>query len=679
MKKEYNITGLDCGHCALTLEKYLQKVDGVISASINFSTSKLYLEIEDDKVLSTIKNINKTIKQVNPDVKISQGHDHSFDSTVSQLDIILYCVGLVLGLIILFVKPIPTWLYFTMLITSLLLMGYKTYFKAIFQSIHLKLDENTLVTISIIGACALNESMEGLMVIALYTLGKMLESRAVNYSRKSISALINTQPEYAIILKDEREEKVKPEQVEVGDIIVVKPGEKIPVDGVIIDGNCNIDKRHLTGESIPVNVSVDDSVPSGSIVLDGVLKIKATSKYTDSTVSKILNLVSNATNKKSKTETFISRFSSYYTLGVIILSFVVWGITWAVLGNINTAIYRGLIFLVVSCPCAFAISVPLSYFSGIGRCSKQGILIKGSNYLDTCASIDEILLDKTGTLTTGEFEVVKVETAQGTKESELFEIVVAGEQNSLHPIAKAICGFYGKNSKCVAKNYHEVAGKGIEFEIKRNKYFVGRSLNSKGYTQVDVLKSDKLIGSIYLQDKIKSSSYVMVENLKKLNVSSMMLTGDNMSIAKKVCQDIGIDSYHAELMPQDKFNILEKEKSKGKTVAFVGDGINDAPALTLSDVGISMGIMGSQATIESSDVVIADDNLKRIPDLIKISKRTKKIVLENIIFAGVTKLTFLILGALGITGMLLAVFADVGVTLLAILNSLRVLTYKIKN
>ena len=679
MKKEYNITGLDCGHCALTLEKYLQKVDGVISASINFSTSKLYLEIEDDKVLSTIKNINKTIKQVNPDVKISQGPDHSFDSTVSQLDIILYCVGLVLGLIILFVKPIPTWLYFTMLITSLLLMGYKTYFKAIFQSIHLKLDENTLVTISIIGACALNESMEGLMVIALYTLGKMLESRAVNYSRKSISALINTQPEYAIILKDEREEKVKPEQVEVGDIIVVKPGEKIPVDGVIIDGNCNIDKRHLTGESIPVNVSVDDSVPSGSIVLDGVLKIKATSKYTDSTVSKILNLVSNATNKKSKTETFISRFSSYYTLGVIILSFVVWGITWAVLGNINTAIYRGLIFLVVSCPCAFAISVPLSYFSGIGRCSKQGILIKGSNYLDTCASIDEILLDKTGTLTTGEFEVVKVETAQGTKESELFEIVVAGEQNSLHPIAKAICGFYGKNSKCVAKNYHEVAGKGIEFEIKRNKYFVGRSLNSKGYTQVDVLKSDKLIGSIYLQDKIKSSSYVMVENLKKLNVSSMMLTGDNMSIAKKVCQDIGIDSYHAELMPQDKFNILEKEKSKGKTVAFVGDGINDAPALTLSDVGISMGIMGSQATIESSDVVIADDNLKRIPDLIKISKRTKKIVLENIIFAGVTKLTFLILGALGITGMLLAVFADVGVTLLAILNSLRVLTYKIKN
>ena len=275
--------------------------------------------------------------------------------------------------------------------------------------------------------------------------------------------------------------------------------------------------------------------------------------------------------------------------------------------------------------------------------------------------------------------MVKVETAQGTKESELFEIVVAGEQNSLHPIAKAICGFYGKNSKCVAKNYHEVAGKGIEFEIKRNKYFVGRSLNSKGYTQVDVLKSDKLIGSIYLQDKIKSSSYVMVENLKKLNVSSMMLTGDNMSIAKKVCQDIGIDSYHAELMPQDKFNILEKEKSKGKTVAFVGDGINDAPALTLSDVGISMGIMGSQATIESSDVVIADDNLKRIPDLIKISKRTKKIVLENIIFAGVTKLTFLILGALGITGMLLAVFADVGVTLLAILNSLRVLTYKIKN
>ncbi len=677
MKKEYNITGLDCGHCALTLEKYLQKVDGVISANINFSTSKLSLEIDDSRVHETLKKINKTIKQVNPDVKISEEHTH--DEPVKLADVILYAVGLVLGLIVLFVKAMPTWCYIVLLISSLLAMGYKTYIKAVHQAIHLRLDENTLVTISIIGACALGESMEGMMVIALYTLGKMLESRAVNYSRKSISALINTQPEYAVILKNGVEQKVKPEQVEIDDIIVVKTGEKIPVDGVVVEGSCHIDKRHLTGESVPVDVDVNTSVASGSIVLDGVLKIRATSVYKDSTVSKILNLVSNATSKKSKTETFISKFSSYYTLGVIILSFIVWGITWAVLGNINVAIYRGLIFLVVSCPCAFAISVPLSYFSGIGRCSKQGILIKGSNYLDNCAKINKILFDKTGTLTTGEFVVSDIEIKGDIKKDQLLDIVVAGEQNSLHPIAKAICDFYGKKSKLIVKNYKEIAGKGIQYDIKKDTYTVGRSLNSKGFTQVDVSKADKLIGIIYLQDQVKSNAKDTIASLKSMGISTMMLTGDNKTIAKKVSGEIGLDEYSAELMPQDKFDILEKQKANGKTVAFVGDGINDAPALTLSDVGISMGIMGSQATIESSDVVIADDNLNRIPDLVKISKRTRKIVLENIIFAGITKLTFLVLGALGITGMLLAVFADVGVTLLAILNSLRVLTYNIKD
>ena len=677
MKKEYNITGLDCGHCALTLEKYLQKVDGVISANINFSTSKLSLEIDDSRVHETLKKINKTIKQVNPDVKISQENTH--DEPVKLADVILYAVGLVLGLIVLVVKAMPTWCYIVLLICSLLAMGYRTYIKAVHQAIHLRLDENTLVTISIIGACALGESMEGMMVIALYTLGKMLESRAVNYSRKSISALINTQPEYAVILKDGVEQKVKPEQVEINDIIIVKTGEKIPVDGVVVEGSCHIDKRHLTGESVPVDVDVNTSVASGSIVLDGVLQIRATSVYKDSTVSKILNLVSNATNKKSKTETFISKFSSYYTLGVIILSFVVWGITWAVLGNINVAIYRGLIFLVVSCPCAFAISVPLSYFSGIGRCSKQGILIKGSNYLDSCAKINKILFDKTGTLTTGEFVVSDIEIKGDIKKDQLLDIVVAGEQNSLHPIAKAICDFYGKKSKLIVKNYKEIAGKGIQYDIKKDTYTVGRSLNSKGFTQVDVSKADKLIGIIYLQDQVKSNAKDTIASLKSMGISTMMLTGDNKTIAKKVCGEIGIDECSAELMPQAKFDILEKQKANGKTIAFVGDGINDAPALTLSDVGISMGIMGSQATIESSDVVIADDNLNRIPDLVKISKRTRKIVLEDIIFAGITKLTFLVLGALGITGMLLAVFADVGVTLLAILNSLRVLTYNIKD
>lgn len=680
MKKEFNIKGLDCAHCAMTLEKYLQKVDGVKSASINFSTSKLCLEIDDDNSKGIIKDIYKITKQVNPDVKLSDtesgyNHEHDHDGATSLIDITMYVIGIILGLIVIFV-PLSIVMHWIMLICALLLMGYKTYIKAVHQAIHLKLDENTLVTISIIGACAVGESMEGMMVVALYTLGKMLESRAVNYSRKSISALVNNQPEYAVKLVEDKEEKIKPEEVKTKDILVVKPGEKIACDGVIIEGNCNIDKRHLTGESMPVHVSEGETVPSGSIVLDGVLKIEVTCEYADSTVSKILNLVSNASSRKSKTETFISKFSSYYTLGVIIASFVVWGITWAVLGDISTAIYRGLIFLVVSCPCAFAISVPLSYFSGIGRCSKQGILIKGSNYLDSCAKINKVMLDKTGTLTTGNFKVNKIECNK-IKERELLEIVVAGEQNSLHPIAIAICEYYNKKSKLKIDNYKEIAGKGIEYTIKKDKYFVGRSLNPNGFTQVDVTKNDSIIGSIYLLDDIKEDSASCINQLKELGIKTTMLTGDNKAIANKVCSELGIDEYRAELLPDDKYNIIDNEK-KESVVAFVGDGINDAPALTLSDVGISMGIMGSQASIESSDVVIADDNLARIPDLIKISKRTRKIVLENIIFAGVTKLTFLLLGALGITGMLLAVFADVGVTLIAILNSLRVLSYKIK-
>lgn len=678
MKIVYNIKGLDCAHCAMTLEKYLQKVQGVQSATINFATSKVYLEVEDNNTKGIIKDIKKTTKKVNPDVTLLDVKDTNTDNDIKLIDIILYAIGIILGLIVIFV-PLGNILYWILLITALICMGYRTYIKACLQLSQLKLNENTLVTLSIIGACAVGESREGMMVIALYTLGKMLESRAVNYSRKSISALINNQPEFAVILNNDVEKKVKPEDVKVGDILIVKTGEKVACDGVVLDGNCHIDKRHLTGESLPINISCNDEIPSGSIVLDGVLKIKVTSLYTDSTVSKILNLVSNATNKKSKTETFISKFSSYYTLGVIVASIVVWGITWAVLGNISTAIYRGLIFLVVSCPCAFAISVPLSYFSGIGRCSKQGILIKGSNYLDSCARINTIMFDKTGTLTTGNFVVKKIDLKEKLKEEKFLDMVVAGEQNSLHPIAVAICNYFGKKSKLKISAYKEIAGKGIEYKIGKDKYFVGRSLNAKGYTQVDVSKNDKLLGSIYLQDEIKCNAKNCVEQLKTLGVHSMMLTGDNKIIAGKVSSELLLDDFKAELLPNEKYAVLESvKKESDSTIAFVGDGINDAPVLTLSDVGISMGVMGSEATIEASDVVIADDNLSRIPDLIKISKRTKKIVMENIVFAGVTKLAFLVLGALGITGMLLAVFADVGVTLLAILNSLRVLTYKIK-
>lgn len=673
MKKEYNIVGLDCGHCALTLEKYIEKVDGVKNCNINFSTSKLFVEIEDENSRSIIQQIMKTSKQVNPSVKISEYHQN--DNKINVIDIILYSIGLIIGCLVLFLN-VNKVLYWIMIALSTLIMGYKTYIKAIMQLRYLKINENTLITLSIFGAIAVGQSMEGLMVIALYTFGKMLETKAINYSRKSISSLINNQPEYAILLKEEKELKVKPEEVKIDEQIIVRAGEKVALDGVIVSGFASVDRSHLTGESEPTTVSIGDNIQSGCIVLDSTIIIKVSSEYKDSTISKILNLVSNASSKKSKTESFIAKFSSWYTLGVILMSLIVGIITWLVIKDVSTAIYRGLIFLVVSCPCAFAISVPLTYFSGIGRCSKQGILIKGSNYLDTCASINEFVFDKTGTLTTGKFQVDKVEVLGKIKENELLDIVVVGEKNSLHPTAKAICEYHTKLSKLKATGFKEIPGKGIQFKIGKHGYFVGKEKTKKGSTIVAVNQDNVLIGRIYLSDNVKLEAKQAIEELNRLNIKTMMLTGDNVGVAKSVANNLGIDEFYAELLPSDKFEIIEQRKKEDTKIAFVGDGLNDAPALTLSDVGISMGIMGSPATIEASDVVIADDNLKQLPKLIKISKKTKRIALANIIFAAITKFTFLTLGAFGITGMLFAVFADVGVTLIAILNSLRVLMYK---
>ena len=677
MKKEYNIKGLDCGHCALTLEKYLQKVDGVISCNVNFSTSKLLLDI-DDNIKNVMKNVYKTIKQVNPTVSISE--DRVGDNNTNMFDIILYVIGIILGLAVLFTRldESANVVYYILLTLAVLLIGYKTFLRAVIQLKHFRINENTLITISVFGAILLGERLEGFLVIALYTLGKMLEAKAVNYSRKSISSLIASSPEFAWLLKDEKEIKVKPETLKVGDKIIVKSGEKIAVDGIVVSGVASVDKKHLTGESVPVSVNTNDYIESGCIVLDSAITIEVLHEYKDSTVAKILNLVSDASSRKSKTETIISKFSNYYTLIVIALSIVTFVITSLVLKDVSEGVYRGLVFLVVSCPCAFAISVPLSYFSGIGRCSKQGILVKGSNYIDAAANINKIFLDKTGTLTTGRFEVSKIVLSSCSSESELLEVVVAGEKNSIHPIAKTICEYYGKDSESKITNYKEITGMGIEYKIGKDKFFVGRGDSSNGETIVVVSKNDEEFGKIYLHDKIKDESIGAIENINKLNIQLMMLTGDNDAVAKKVSKKLGVNSYASQLLPEDKYKIIEEEKNKGNKVAFVGDGINDAPALVMSDVGISMGIMGTPATIESSDIVIADDNLNKLPKLIKISRFTRRIVWGNIVFAISTKSLFLLLGAFGITGMLLAVFADVGVTLLAILNSLRILSYKDK-
>lgn len=617
-----------------------------------------------------------------------------------KLQKILFIVGSLLAVVCVILDELPLNIsplyYLPLSLMSAIMIGYKTYKKA-FDLIKMKvIDENLLVTISVFGALAIGVffptqtnvigSCEGLMVIFLYTIGKMLEAKAVNKSRDSISALLEFQPEYAVIKNENGETKVDPDEVEIGSIIIVRPGEKVALDGIIVNGCANIDTKSLTGESEPITLKQNDEILSGSIVLDAVLEIKTTATYENSTVVKILNLIENASEKKSKVENFISKFSRYYTLGVIILAILTSIIAGIALQNFATGIYRGLGFLVCSCPCAFAISVPLTYFSGVGNASSKGILVKGTNYLDACAKLEKIMFDKTGTLTTGQFDVVKIESTSNLSENEILSLCAYGEQNSLHPIAQGILRKAKENNIELkpVENFKEIVGTGISFTFENQNYMLEKdNLDKlKSHTSINLTSNGKLLGKIELQDKIKTSSFTTIKKLKSLNIKSTILSGDNEIVTQNVANKLDVDSYHSSLLPQEKFEIIEKtikEKPEKSMVAYVGDGLNDAPSLTMADVGISMGISGSQASIEASDIVLVDDNPSKIITLINISKYTKKVVIENITFAAVTKIVCL--GAIAFFGasLLLGVLADVGVTVLATLNSLKALKYKEKD
>ena len=680
MIKKVKFKGIDCPNCAKKLEIQMNKLENVKKAQIDFLKSTILIESENfDKA---IEEVIALTKKMEPDAKIIyNSQQKNKKNNPILLDFCILFTGIVLGLITLFV-PMPLVLYWVLFVVSALLMGYKTYYKAIILLTKKTINENFLVTLSIIGATAVGEHMEGLMVIALYSIGKVLEGLAVSKSRKSIEELTNLKPDYAVKLDENQNEiKISPQEVSIGDIILVKPGERVPVDGEVVEGSCSLDLQSLIGESLPVNISVGQQILSGSIVLDGVLKIKATTLYTESTVSRIMNLIENASDKKSKAETVISKVARWYTLAVIVCAVAVWGIVWAVLGNLSTAIYRGLIFLVISCPCAFAISVPLTYFSGIGNASKNGILIKGSNYLDVCAKLNVVCLDKTGTITTGKFVVEKVNVLQEEySEEDVLYLASLGEQYSLHPLAKSIVEANKKTLKKL-KEVKEVAGKGVYFAYKDDQYFIGRKTRKQeGNTCVDLYKNDKKIAEIFLKDAIKENSEKAIKNLKDINVKTVLLSGDNEIVVKDVSKEVGIDEYHHSLLPQDKYTYIENLKTDKKlNIGYVGDGINDTPSLMLADVGISMGINGSSASIEASDIVLVDDNPNKVSTAIKISKFTRKIVWQNIIFSAGVKILFLLLGSIGVTGMLSAVIADVGVTVLAILNSLRALKFKPKD
>lgn len=550
-------------------------------------------------------------------------------------------------------------------------------------------DENFLMALATIGAICIKEYPEAVTVMLLYKIGELFQDYAVNKSRKSISELMDIKPDYAWLLKNKKTIKVDPGDVNISDIIVVKAGEKIPLDGIIVEGESMLNTVALTGEAPYRKVQVNDEVISGCINVNGTLKVKVTKTYENSTISKILDLVENASNKKTKSENFITKFAKYYTPIVVIIAVILAFVPPFVTHSSFTPwIYRALSFLVVSCPCALVISVPLSFFGGIGAASRNGILIKGSNYLEKLANCEIIVCDKTGTLTEGVFKVQKV-VSKDYKEEDLLFYASAAEYYSNHPIALSLKEASQKEVDInKIKNTKEYAGKGVEISYDRKKIIVGNEklfkdkkieieeVSDKG-TIIFVAVNNKYAGYIVISDKIKDDSYVAMELFKNSSINKVvMLTGDKESASKDVCDELDIDEYYSELLPQDKVEIVEKlmkEKNPSNSLVFIGDGINDAPVLALCDIGISMGAIGSDAAIEASDVVIMTDEISKVSKAINISKKTMRIVRENIIFAIAVKVAILILASLGVADMWAAVFADVGVSFLAILNALRLL------
>lgn len=697
MKKyEYDIVGLDCANCANKIQVELGKVKGIENASVNFAKQKL--SYETDTV--SREKVEKLVKSLEPDVELISAEDKIKDlknekkQNENKSKFLLHILRLVIGTIVAVVGlyvPMPKILSTVLIILGYAILLYRTTKNAIKLLFKSKtINENLLITISCIGAYLVGKHSEGLMVIVLYEIGKILEEKAINKTRKSISDLMDIKPEYANLKTDNDIKVVSPADVEIGDIVVVKQGEKIPLDGIVVKGNASLNTSSLTGESKPQDVSEESEVLSGSIVLEGLLEIKVTEKYENSTVSKILELVENATDKKAKTETFVNKAAKIYTpivLGIAALVAIFLPLISDVpYGTENGSIYRALIFLVISCPCAIAISVPLCYFSGIGKSSKEGILIKGSDYLDGIKDIKEVVFDKTGTLTKGKFVIDKVELCTNNfSKDEVLEFAVLGESFSNHPIAKSIVSHFNINAdKSRVSDYEEIAGKGIKYAIDGKTILVGNSsLVGKEAEKVDSTKiyvkiDEELAGSIYLKDEIKEGTKEAIAKLNEKGIVTKMFTGDNKEVASKIAEELGIKEYEAEMLPNDKYTKLEKEiekykESNGK-VAFVGDGINDSPVLALSDIGISMGGVGSQVAIEASDVVIMTDAIEKMNEAINISKKTSRIIKQNLTFSIGIKVLVLVLSILGIANMWEAVFADVGATLITVLNAIRILS-----
>ena len=671
---KYNINNLDCANCAREIEEMLNNNTNFNNAVVNFSTCKISYESDKDY---TLEELNTLIKSVEPDAYITLNEEVE-ESSSKEYYLSILIIALVVGLLGYFL-PLPKIVKIILYLISYSLLLYKTSINAIkLLKKGSGINENALITVSCIGALLIGEVLEGMMVITLYTIGKILEEKAINNSRKSIKDLLDIKEPFAYLVDGKKIVKITVEEVKKDDVLVVKKGEKVPVDGVIIKGSSSLDTSALTGESELVSVNVSDEVLSGSINMGDVLEIKATNTFSNSTVAKILDLLESATDKKTKTESMVTKFSKVYTpiiIGLAILITIILPLIFKV--PFKTSLYRALTFLVISCPCAIAISVPLSYFTGIGTASKKGILVKGSNYLDNLSNTTSIIFDKTGTLTNGTFNVEKIEVLDDKySKEEIIDILIKGESLSNHPIAKSILKLKkGKIDNSDVLDYKEIEGNGISFKLNKKNVLIGNSklCGCDIDTDLHLSINGKHVASVVINDGIKENAKETISKLKNSNIKTYMFTGDKKAVALNIGKKLGLDEIKYEMLPQDKFKAFEKVSDNSEVTIFVGDGINDAPVLRRADIGISMGGVGSDSAIEASDIVLMSDELSRIPLAINISKYTKRIIKENLIFAMSVKVVILLLSVFGYANMWLAVFADTGVTLLTILNTLRIM------
>jgi Cd2+/Zn2+-exporting ATPase len=692
--KKYKLKNLDCASCAAKVEEGVGKLEEVKFVSVNFATASMTIDTDD------LEKVKSTIKEIEPEVEVEDSDKRETIVSTSELvenkwTIIKAVSGLLLliaGMV--FEEEIHNTPFhvaeFLVFGTGYLIVGWKVISSAVKNIVRGQFfDEQFLMAIATLGAFAIDQMPEAVAVMLFYVVGELFQDIAVNRSRKSIKSLLEIKPEYANLFVGGESTRVSPESIQVGDTIIVKAGEKIPLDGEVIDGSSFVDTSALTGESVPRKVKDKDTVLSGMINQTGVLTITVTKIFSESSVSKILELVENASSKKAETEKFITTFAKYYT-PIVVIGALLLAILPPLLFSGQTFgdwIYRALVVLVISCPCALVISIPLGYFGGIGSASRKGILVKGSNFLDALTQVKTVVFDKTGTLTKGEFIVSEVVTSNGFTKEEILEYAAYAETNSNHPVAKSISDAFGKDtdSKRI-KQVDEISGHGIKAVIDGKTVLAGNDkllhkeniehpvCNVEG-TVVHVAIDKVYMGYIIISDTLKDDAIEAIEKLKAKNIQTVMLTGDNQFAAAAFAKKLGIDKYFYELLPEDKVKHIETlmEESKGGKVAFVGDGINDAPVIARADIGIAMGALGSDAAIETADVVLMTDSPSKVSIAIDVAKRTRKIVWQNILFAMGVKLIFIVLGVFGIATMWEAVFGDMGVALIAVFNAIRIL------